>query len=127
MANVDIAGNTLVVTDVQVGATTGGIGATGSSVSTFMAGAGTSATSLPGNINVLNATVSASGSVTSLTPAIILGSATSGPGVYFGLGTSPGFTAHTGSLYINTQSSTLAATTALYVNTTGVSTWVAVL
>lgn len=121
---VDYVGDTLSVTDIQVGATTPGVGGTGKSVSTYMAGA-TSATSIAGSLTVLNSITSASGSVTSLTPGIVLGSG--GPGIYFGLGTSPGFLASTGSLYINTQSSTLAATTAIYVNTTGVSTWVAVL
>lgn len=124
-ALVDAVGNTLVVSDIQIASSTAGAGtyATGLSMSTYLASA-TSATSIVGTLTVLNTTTSISGGTASKA-GIVLGNP--GPGIYFGLGTPSALTAYTGSLYINTQSSTIAATTAIYVNTTGVSTWVAVL
>jgi hypothetical protein len=122
--NADLVGNTLIVSDIQISATgVAGVGATGNSVSTFMAGA-TSVTSQAGTLTVINSQTATSGGTASKA-GIILGS--SGPGIYFGLGAPSGLTAATGSIYLNTQSSTIAATTAIYSNTNGISTWVAVL
>jgi len=120
MPNIDLAGNTPYVTDIAVGATTPGNTSVGTSVSTFM-GSNASATSVAGSLRVLNGSTATAGGVT--TAGILFGS--SGPGIYFGI-SAPTISANTGSLYMRTDTSA-TATTYLYYNTTGASTWTPVL
>ena len=122
--SVDLVGNALIVSDIQIASATAaaGVGATGNSISTFMAGA-TSAITTTGKLSVL---FGSTATVHGAASAGIQAFSATGPGLYWGLST-PTFSAATGSLYINTDSGSVAATTALYINTTGVSTWVAVL
>ena len=115
----DLVGNTLVVGDIQISQGTPGTGATGQSI---LNGSFTSEI-LTGSQRVLSGLSATTHGVA--TPGIQVFSAT-GPGIYWGLST-PTFSAATGSLYINTDSGSITATTALYINTTGVSTWVAIL
>ena len=119
-ALVDLVGNTLVVSDIRISSTgAAGVGITGVSIanSTF------TTETLTGTQTVLfGSTATVHGAAT----AGIQAFSATGPGIYWGLST-PTFSAATGSLYVNTDSGSVAATTALYINTTGVSTWVAVL
>ena len=122
--SVDLVGNALIVSDIQIASATAaaGVGATGKSISTFLSGA-TSATTIAGGMVVLQGSTA---TVHGVATAGIQAFSATGPGIYWGLST-PTFSAATGSLYINTDSGSVAATTALYINTTGVTTWVAVL
>ena len=122
--SVDLVGNALIVSDIQIASATAaaGVGATGKSISTFLSGA-TSATTIAGGMVVLQGSTA---TVHGAASAGIQAFSATGPGIYWGLST-PTFSAATGSLYINTDSGSIAATTALYINTTGVTTWVAVL
>ena len=118
---IDLIGDTLIVSDIQVASSTAipGSGATGTSIKN---GAFTTET-LTGTQTVL---FGSTATVHGVATAGIQAFSATGPGIYWGLST-PTFSAATGSLYINTDSGSVAATTALYINTTGVSTWVAVL
>ncbi len=118
---VDLIGNTLIVSDIQIASATAaaGAGVTGTSIKN---GAFTTET-LTGSQTVL---FGSTATVHGVATAGIQAFSATGPGIYWGLST-PTFSAATGSLYINTDSGSIAATTALYINTTGVSTWVAVL
>ncbi len=118
---VDLVGNTLVVSDLQIASSTAipGGGATGVSV---MNGAFTTET-LTGSQTVL---FGSTATVHGVATAGIQAFSATGPGIYWGLST-PTFQAATGSIYINTDSGSIAATTAIYINSTGVTTWVAVL
>lgn len=111
MPNVDMAGDTLIVQDIQVGATM--TGSTGSSLS-----------SNPGGLLVLSGTTAPSGGSSGAVAMTIGTGATSSLGVYFGAGAPSGLTAHQGSVYLNTTGSSIS--TRMYINTTGVSTWTAV-
>jgi len=119
--SVDLVGNTLVVTDIQLSATgAAGVGATGNSVSTFMAGA-TTFNSVTGTLNVLKGTTTATAA--SATAAIIIGS-TSPLAIYAGTGTPSGqLSAVTSSLYLNYGGTTVS--TRAYLNTGG-TTWTAI-
>lgn len=116
--NVDLSGNTLYVTDIFVGSSTPG-SLVGASVNSDMS----SSSVVTGVQRVLNGS---SATTHGVSAAGIQAFSATGPGIYWGLST-PTFSAATGSLYINTDSGSITATTALYINTTGVSTWVAVL
>jgi hypothetical protein len=117
--SVDIAGDILYVQDVYVGNTTPG-NLAGTSVSSFMTG--TTANNIAGTMHVLNSSTATAGGVS--TPGILFGS-TGGPGIYYGI-SAPTISAATGSMYFRTDTGATASTY-LYYNTTGVSTWAAVL
>ena len=118
---VDLVGNALVVSDIQIAAS-GAVAGTGTSGVSILNGAFTTETLTGGQTVLFGSTATVHGVAT----AGIQAFSATGPGIYWGLST-PTFSAATGSLYINTDSGSIAATTALYINTTGVSTWVAVL
>ena len=118
---VDLVGNALVVSDLQIAAS-GAIAGTGTSGVSILNGTFTTEV-LTGSQTVL---FGSTATVHGVATAGIQAFSATGPGIYWGLST-PTFSAATGSLYINTDSGSIAATTALYINTTGVSTWVAVL
>lgn len=128
----DLGGNTLSVTDIQIGATSPGatglyyissvLGSTGVAFSTTSTISTTSGVVAGGTITALSGvSITTSGGVT--TPAVIFGA--SGPGIYVG-SSAPTISATRGSMYMRTDTS-FTASTYLYVNTTGVSTWTAVL
>ena len=98
---VDMGGDTLIVSDIQTGASAPGQ-------------AGTSMAA--GGLTTLNATATTAGGAT--TPALKVG--TAGNGIYFGSG-APTISAAQGSLYLRTDGS--STSTRLYVNTTGSTTW----
>lgn len=115
---VDLVGNTLVVSDIQI---------TGSSAMAGTYATGTSLSSsnfvtesLTGQQKVMTSVSSASGGVA--TSAVSIGS--SGIGIYFGTGAPSSLTAVTGSIYLNQGGSSVS--TRMYINTTGASTWTAV-
>jgi hypothetical protein len=119
MPNVDLAGNTLYVSDIVVGATTPG-SLVGSSVSTEIG----SNLSLTGSGTFLSSITAPSGGSAS-SKAIVIGTgATSSVSISFGAGAPSGYTATQGSIYLNTSGSSVS--TRMYINTTGVSTWTAV-
>lgn len=125
-ALVDIVGNTLVVSDIQIASATSiaGAGATGVSISSFMGGQ-TSALSFSAGESLLNSTTAPAGGNATTGKAITIGTgATSSVSVLFGAGAPSGLTATQGSVYLNTTGSSVS--TRMYINTTGVSTWTAV-
>lgn len=117
-AIIDLVGNTLVVSDIQIASSTGvaGTGITGSSLSST----NFSTESLTGQQKVMTSVATATGGVT--TAAILIGS--DGLGIYWGGAAPSGLTAVTGSIYLNKGGSSIS--TRMYINTTGVSTWTAV-
>jgi hypothetical protein len=118
--NIDLAGNTLYVSDIIVGATTPG-SLVGSSVSTEIG----SALSLTGGATFLSGITSPVGGNASTAKAITIGTgATSSVSILFGSGSPSGLTATQGSLYLNTSGS--GVNSRAFINTTGVSTWTAV-
>lgn len=118
----DLSGNTLYVTDIQIGSTTPG-NLSGSSISSYMGGQTSAASISTGEVLLNSITAPAGGSASSL--AITIGTgATSSIGIWFGAGAPSGLTATQGSLYLNTTGSSVS--TRMYINTTGVSTWTAV-
>jgi hypothetical protein len=114
---IDMVGDTLVVSDIQIASSTAmpGTGATGTSLSStnFVT------ESLTGQQKVQTAVTTTTGGATSA--AILIGA--DGIGIYFGTG-APTITAVTGSIYLNKGGSSVS--TRMYINTTGVSTWTAV-
>jgi hypothetical protein len=114
---IDLVGNTLVVSDIQIAASGAmpGTGVTGTSLSStnFVT------ESLTGQQKVQTGVTTTTGGAT--TAAILIGA--DGIGIFFGTGV-PSITAVTGSLYLNKGGSSVS--TRLYVNTTGASTWTAV-
>jgi hypothetical protein len=121
-ALIDLVGNTLVVSDIQIASATGaaGTGITGTSVSTNMFASQT----LIGGETLLNSTTAPSGGSTTGRAIVIGTGATSSVSINFGAGAPSGFTATQGSIYLNTTGSSVS--TRMYINTTGVSTWTAV-
>ncbi len=115
--SVDLVGNTLVVSDIQIASATAGAGlsATGNSLSSIAAG------TTKGTINVLTGTTTATAA--SATAAIVIGS-TSPLAIYAGTGTPSGqLSAVTSSLYLNYGGTTVS--TRAYLNTGG-TTWTAI-
>ena len=119
--NVDLSSDILYVQDVYVGNTTPG-NLAGTSVSTFI-GSNASATSVAGSVRVVNTSTATAGGVA--TAGILFGSGTTAPGIYYGI-SAPTISAATGSMYMRTDTAATASTY-LYYNTTGASTWAAVL
>jgi hypothetical protein len=119
---VDLVGNTLVVSDIQIASATGaaGISLTGTSVSTNMFASQT----LTGSETLLNSTTAPTGGSTAGKAIVIGTGATSSVSISFGAGAPSGYTATQGSIYLNTTGSSIS--TRMYINTTGVSTWTAV-
>lgn len=115
---VDLVGNTLVVSDIQIVGSTSvaGTGATGFSLSS----SNSVTESLTGQQKVMTGQTTVSGGFT--TAAILIGSANIG--IYWGTGAPSSLTAVTGSLYLNQGGSSVS--TRMYINTTGASTWTAV-
>ena len=104
---VDLGGDTLIVNDIQTGATAPG--QTGTSMA--------ASNSVTGGFTALSGTATTAGGAT--TAALTMGSGP-GPSIYFGSG-APTITAKQGSIYLRTDGS--STSTRLYVNTTGSTTW----
>jgi len=118
--NVDLVGNTLVVSDIQISATgAAGVGAVGTSISSFMGGATSFLSSASGE-TLLNGTTTATAA--SAVAAITIGS--DAITIRTGTGTPSGqLSAITGSLYLNKGGTTVS--TRAYINTGG-TTWTAI-
>jgi len=114
---VDMVGNTLVVSDIQIASSSAvaGTGATGTSMSTT----NNVTESLSGEQKVMTGQTTVAGGFA--TPAILIGSV--GLGIYWGSGAPSSLTAVTGSMYLRTDGS--SATNRTYI-CTGTSTWTAV-
>lgn len=116
---IDLAGMTLVVSDIQTGATTAGIGATGKSVSS----AAFSSQSLTGGEFLLTGQTTATAA--SATAFLTVGTTATAVSMYYGTGTPSGqLSAITGSIYVNAGGS--GTSNRAFINSGG-TTWVGVI